>query len=97
MKDYILLMHNDVSDDVTIDDWGPYLAKLKETGHIEGGSAIGGGICAAKLRPAPEITAHLSGYIRIQAEDLGHAQRLLKGNPVFEGGGTIEIRELPRG
>jgi hypothetical protein len=46
---------------------------------------------------APEITGHLSGYVRIQAESLSHAKTLVQGNPVFEAGGTVEIRELPRG
>jgi hypothetical protein len=38
----------------------------------------------------------LSGYIRISAGDLDEARGLLAGNPVFEAGGTVEIRELPR-
>jgi hypothetical protein len=36
------------------------------------------------------------GFIKVQAESLDHARELLKGNPVFEAGGTVEIRELPR-
>jgi hypothetical protein len=46
---------------------------------------------------APEITGHLSGYVRIQAESLSHAKTLVQGNAVFEAGGSVEIRELPRG
>lgn len=49
-----------------------------------------------KLRPPGAITAHLSGYIRVQAESLEAAKALLDGNPTFEAGGTVEIRELPR-
>jgi hypothetical protein len=30
------------------------------------------------------------------ARDLAHARSLLPGNPVYEAGGTVEIRELPR-
>ena len=43
------------------------------------------------------LRPHLSGYIRVQAETLEAAKKLLEGNPVFEAGGTVEIRELPRG
>ena len=89
-------MHNDAPDGRDTVDWESYLTKLKTGGHFEGGSAIGAGICAAKARVAPKITTHLSGYIRIQADNLHHAQRLLEGNPVFEAGGTVEIRELPQ-
>jgi hypothetical protein len=44
--------------------------------------------------PAP-LAAHLGGFIRITARDLDHAQSFLDGNPVYEAGGTVEIRELP--
>jgi hypothetical protein len=97
MNSYLLLMHNDVPEDRRIGDWEPYIEQLRQEGHFEGGSAIGEGVCVAKSRMAPEITGHLSGYVRIQAENLSHAKSLVQGNPVFEAGGTVEIRELPRG
>jgi hypothetical protein len=43
---------------------------------------------------APDITKHLAGYIRIAAATLDEAKSLLTGNPHFEAGGTVEIREL---
>jgi len=45
---------------------------------------------------APEPTFHIGGFIRVMARDLAHARSLLPGNPVYEAGGTVEIRELPR-
>jgi hypothetical protein len=45
--------------------------------------------------PPPAVTGHLSGFIRITAQNFTDARTLLAGNPVFESGGTIEIRELP--
>jgi len=36
------------------------------------------------------------GYIRVRAENLARAKELVVGNPVFEGSGTVEIRELPK-
>jgi len=98
MNDYILLMHNDAppaSGDRSA-AWAAYFAKLREAGAFQGGSSIGEGVCMAKLKAPPGITQHLSGYIRIRATDLAQARDLVIGNPVFEAGGTVEIRELPR-
>lgn len=96
----MLLMHRDASDgqpDRASDAWAAYFAKLEQAGAFQGGSAIGGGVCISKSAArAPDITAHLSGYIRLQAETLAHARDLVIGNPVFEAGGTVEIRELPK-
>jgi hypothetical protein len=94
MNEYIFLMHNDAQG--RSDEWGAYFAKLRQAGAFQGGSAIGDGVCASKAGTAIPITAHLSGYIRIQAEDFDRARELVAGNPVFEAGGTVEIRELPR-
>jgi hypothetical protein len=90
----MLLMHDDIPDDGA-GDWQPYIATLQQAGCFRGGSAIGDGICARKSGSAPQITRHISGYIRIGADSLDHARALLHGNPVFEAGGTVEIRELP--
>ncbi len=72
------------------------LEKLRATGRFDGGSSIGDGECVAKAGQPPGITAHLAGYIRVRAETLEAAKQLLHGNPTFEAGGTVEIRELPR-
>lgn len=97
MNEFILFMHDDVppgSD--RRDGWDAYFAKLRAAGAFQGGSAIGSGICLSKRGAQEAITGHLSGYIRIKAADLEQARELVKGNPVYEDGGTVEIRELPR-
>jgi hypothetical protein len=43
-----------------------------------------------------DITKHLIGYIRVAATTIDEVKSLLSGNPHFEAGGTVEIRELPR-
>jgi hypothetical protein len=43
----------------------------------------------------PGIARHITGFMRITADSVEHAQTLLPGNPVFEAGGTVEIRALP--
>ena len=78
-------------------EWAAYFETLRAAGAFQGGSAIGDGVCASKGGAPAEITTHLAGYIRIKAADLAEARELVNGNPVFEAGGTVEIRELPRG
>ena len=94
MSDYIFLMHDDATSED--DAWGPYLDGLKRRGCFQGGSAIGDGVRARKDGLPTDVTAHLTGFIRVGADNLDQARSLLAGNPHFEAGGTVEIRELPR-
>jgi hypothetical protein len=99
MPDYLFLMHDDIPEagnEGRDDDWARYIGGLQAAGSFQGGSAIGAGVCARKHGSPPTITRHLSGFIRVSAGSLDEARTLLVGNPVFEGGGTVEIRELPR-
>jgi hypothetical protein len=98
MNDYIFLMHNDANDEKRTrgDEWAAYFAQLRQVGAFQGGSAIGDGVCMSKAGAPPGITPQLSGYIRVQPESLNRARELVQGNPIFEAGGTVEIRELPK-
>jgi hypothetical protein len=96
MSDYIVFMHNDDSSESASPDWDPYLARLRSAGVFQGGSAIGAGICMRRSGQVPEISKRIVGFIRIEARDLDQVRELLIGNPVFEAGGTVEVRELPR-
>jgi hypothetical protein len=98
MNDYILLMHNDVPEGERRPDdaWAAYFAKLREAGVFQGGSSIGDGVCVSKTATTGDVTRHISGYIRVRAADLNAARELVAGNPVYEAGGTIEVRELPK-
>jgi hypothetical protein len=99
MHDYILFMHDDAQETPPADTeaaWGGYLEALNKSGQFLGGSALGGGKCFGKSGATREITDHITGYIRVQADSIDDARRFLEGNPVFEAGGTVEIRELPR-
>ncbi|MFM9940408.1 MAG: YciI family protein [Hyphomicrobiaceae bacterium] len=94
MADYILLMHNDATSNEG--DWQPYLQALQASGRFRGGSALGGGECVRKAGPLAPLSAGLTGFIRVEADDLVQVRALLAGNPVYEAGGTVEIRELPQ-
>lgn len=99
MNEYILFMHNDVVDTTIADDgarWENYLSGLRASGQFDGGSSIGPGVLArgdGTIIPAP---GRVNGYIRVRAESIEAAQRFLAGNPTYEAGGTVEVRELLR-
>ena len=97
MADYLMLMHNDPVRSASERDWETYVEALAQTGKFRGGSAIGPGVCRRKAGAAPPITARIGGYIRLEADSLAEVEALLVGNPVFENGGTVELRELPKG
>ena len=94
MSDYIFLMHADADADEQ--GWEPYIRGLQQRGCFQGGSAIGDGICARKGGAPGALSAHIVGFIRVSADNIDQARSLLSGNPSFEAGGTVEIRELPQ-
>jgi len=96
MLDFIILIHNDAITDPTREMWSAYFSLLRGKGVFEGGSSIGAGEVFRKQGAPGKPSDHLAGYIRIRAKSFGEATELLDGNPVFECGGTVEIRELPR-
>ena len=94
MADFIFLHHDDAGDHA-VEDWGPYLDRLRELGVFSGGSPIGPGATFRKTGEPRGLTSDIYGYIRVKADDLEAARRLLPGHPSYEAGGTVEIRELP--
>lgn len=98
MRDYILFMHNDVPAGLPRprSEWEAYFGKLRQANAFQGGSSIDDGVCLAKSGASRPTTSHIAGYIRINAVDLNAARALVAGNPVYEAGGTVEIRELPQ-
>ncbi len=95
MQEYIIFMYNDTSSNQSESGWETYIQRLSESGSFRGGSAIGSGQSFRKVGLAAPIAANINGFIRIIASDMDSAYALMKGNPTFEAGGTIEIRELP--
>ncbi len=93
MSEFFLLMHRDAVDEAAA-DWSPYLDGLAQAGRLRGGSSLGGGVCIRKDGASRPLSDHLTGFIRIAAQSLEDAQSCLAGNPVYEAGGTVEIRLL---
>lgn len=94
MNDYIFLMYQ--APEPTTADWSSYFSRLRSTGQFSGGSSIGGGLCVSKDGTFEVSSKQLVGYIRVGATCLESARELLIGNPVYEAGGVVEIRELPK-
>lgn len=98
MKDFILFMYDDATDAALANHgerWGQYFSSLHASGCFEGGSSIGPGMLFRKGQGERPSTPELNGFIRVRAEGLAAAKKFLSGNPVYEAGGTVEIRELP--
>jgi hypothetical protein len=95
MADFIFLMHDDTTAPVNEAVWEAYFGLLNRSGVFRGGSEIGQGVGVRKDGAAGPLASHITGFIRIEAADLQQARRMVEGNPVFEAGGTVEIRELP--
>jgi hypothetical protein len=92
-------MYNDALDSGQAREasrWNNYFAGLHASGNFDGGSSIGSGTkyrLNCENRPSDE---NMNGFIRVRAEDLTAAKKFLVGNPIYDAGGTVEIRELPR-
>jgi hypothetical protein len=98
MREFILLMFNDARDNTITGDgrrWEDYFSGLRASGRFDGGSSIGSGVRLRKGSDDRSAQLELDGFIRVRAVDIDDARRFLVGNPVYEGGGTVEIRELP--
>jgi len=92
-------MHHDSTNPLIANDsalWDQYFMALQQSGYFDGGSEIGDGCTFRKTGEPGASCRQLSGYLRVRAASLEAAKSFLSGNPIYEAGGTIEIRELPR-
>lgn len=78
------------------EQWAAYFTERRAAAAFQGGSSIGSGVCVRKGGSPRDISRHIGGYIRVRAADLDAARALVAENPVYEAGGTVEIRELPK-
>ena len=79
----------------SVGDWATYVNSLAEQGRLRGGSSLGNGIRLTKGNADQPCNA--TGFIRVEASSLEDARSLLRGNPLFEGGGVIELLEELQG
>ncbi len=88
-------MHGDATAPESDEAWGAYFGRLHASGAFMGGSSIGAGDSFRKSATPAPVSGQLTGYIKVEAADFAAARLWLEGNPVYEAGGTVEVRELP--
>lgn len=81
--------------------WGDWMAKLGEKGLLVGGQPLqkegkvvkdsGSVITDGPFAEGNEI---VGGYIIVKSDGIDHATELSKECPIFEHGGTVEVREI---
>ncbi len=86
-------MHRDGGAEAP-DAWEAYIGRLIAEGVFAGGSSLGAGQAVRKAAAAAPESAHLAGFLRVTAASLAQALALVEGNPTYEAGGTVEVREL---
>ena len=81
--------------------WMAWMKDLGEKGHLKdrgaplepGGKLVSGERKSVTDGPYAEKDV-VGGYTLIEARDLNHAAELSKGCPIFESGGSVEVRPI---
>lgn len=79
----------------TEEEWDRFFDLAKESGLFRGGSAIGRRTTIGGTE-VPDITEHIGGYMRFDADTLGDLTDVLKQHPTVVHGGTVEICAMPK-
>lgn len=81
--------------------WGVWMKELEESGHLVAGLPLNNQGKVVKKSgsvitdgPFTEGKEIVGGYLIVKAKDLNHAVELSKRCPIFEHGGTTEVREI---
>jgi len=108
MKEY-LLVFRDVQTNLqrtpeekaaNMELWKNWIGSIAQTGKFVGGQPLmpggrlmskGGGITDAPFDEGKEV---LNGYVITKADSYDEAQQQAEGCPIFDTGGTLEIREM---
>lgn len=82
--------------------WMNWIDELKKDGHLfstgerlDGtGKVVRGKAKAVTDGPYVEAKDTIGGYMILEAKDVAEATELSTGCPIFEGGGSVEIRPI---
>jgi hypothetical protein len=108
MKDYLYLYHNGAAQlspeqmQQNMQKWMTWLKDLGEKGHLKDagaplestGRVVRGKPGALTDGPYAEVKDVIGGFSLVKANDLAHATQLSKGCPIFETGGSVEVRPV---
>jgi hypothetical protein len=78
------------------------MKELGEKGHLKNpgnpleptGKVVKGNQKTVTDGPYAETKDIVGGYIVVEARDIGHAVEISKGCPIFEAGGSVEVRPV---
>jgi hypothetical protein len=93
--EYITFMHGKKDSSPTPQEWDQFLDVANASGLFRGGSAIGQRFTVGD-KEVPDITDHVGGYMRFEADSPGELTELLKQHPTVVHGGTVEVCEAPK-
>ncbi len=79
--------------------WGAWMGELGQKGKLKGGEPLAKEgkqlVAADRVLDGPYTEGEMvGGYLIVKAGNLDEATELAKGCPIFETGGTIEVRPL---
>jgi hypothetical protein len=81
--------------------WGQWMKELSQKGQFKAGDPLEGGgkvLTGAKKvvtdGPFAEAKDLVGGYLLVKAETLDDATELAKGCPIFDVGGSVEVRPI---
>ena len=107
-NDYLLLFRGganpeDMSPEqmrTTMENWMAWMKRLKKSkqltvGHPlqDGGKALSGPK-GKNVIPFSDTPDSIGGYLLIKAANLAEATKIAKGCPIFNNGGTVELRPI---
>jgi hypothetical protein len=107
-KDYLLLFRGGANpEDLSpeqmkqvMNNWFSWIGQLRKRGQYKLGSPLedGGKLLSGKkgqkVRAFTESEEAVGGYLIIQASSLAQAAKIAKGCPIFDNGGTVEVRPI---
>lgn len=109
MTDYLFLFRgggsgpNPSPEDMqrSLQKWGTWIQGLAQAGKFKAGEPLerGGKIVAGAKKlvtdgPFVESKEVVGGYLIVSATNLDEATEMSKGCPIFEDGGSVEVRQI---
>ena len=107
-NDYLLLFRGganpeDMSPEemkATMNNWRAWMKGLKKSrqltlGHpLQDGGKVLSGPKGKNVAPFGDTPDSIGGYMLIIAKDLSEATKIAKACPIFDSGGTVELRSI---
>ena len=80
--------------------WSTWMGQLKKRGQLKRGHPLddGGKVLSGRkgqeVRPFAETQESVGGYLLVHARNLSQAAKIAQGCPIFERGGSVEVRPI---